>query len=76
MPQAQAIRAITGTAPLMLLDEISAHLDKARRQALFSLLEDLKVQAWMTGTDSHVFDGASPSTVVYHVENGAIRESP
>jgi DNA replication and repair protein RecF len=75
LAQTEAIRAVTGSAPVLLLDEIAAHLDKARRTALFAHLDNLKVQAWMTGTEPELFDGASPSTVVYHVENGTLNES-
>lgn len=75
LAQAQAIRAVTGAAPILLLDEIAAHLDKARRTALFGLLERLGVQAWMTGTEPELFDGASVSTMVYQVDNGTLRES-
>jgi DNA replication and repair protein RecF len=75
LAQTEAIRAVTGSAPILLLDEIAAHLDKARRTALFAHLDGLKVQAWMTGTEAELFDGASGSTVVYHVENGRLTES-
>ncbi len=75
LAQAQAIRSVTGAAPVLLLDEIAAHLDKVRRQALFGLLQDLGVQVWMTGTEPEVFHGARPSAMVYHVENGMLRES-
>ena len=40
----------------MLLDEIAAHYDSARRNALFQELRDLGVQAWMTGADIRLFD--------------------
>jgi DNA replication and repair protein RecF len=75
LAQTEAIRAVTGSAPILLLDEIAAHLDKARRTALFGHLDRLKVQSWMTGTEPELFDGASGSTVVYHVENGRLSES-
>jgi DNA replication and repair protein RecF len=42
-------------APLLLLDEIAAHLDEARRHALFDEILELGVQAWLTGTDAAVF---------------------
>ncbi len=41
--------------PLLLLDEIAAHLDEARRRALFDEILELGVQAWLTGTDAAVF---------------------
>lgn len=44
-----------GAAPILLLDEISAHLDEARREALFVEILRLKTQAWMTGTDRSAF---------------------
>jgi DNA replication and repair protein RecF len=75
LAQTEAIRAVTGSAPVLLLDEIAAHLDKSRRIALFSHLQSLHVQAWMTGTEAELFDGAGPTTVVYHVDNGTLRES-
>lgn len=46
----------SGYAPLILLDEIVAHLDETRRQALFDQIESLSAQAWMTGTDGDLFD--------------------
>jgi DNA replication and repair protein RecF len=75
LAQTEAIRMLTGYAPVLLLDEIAAHLDKARKTALFSHLEGLDIQAWMTGTEAELFDGAGASTVVYHVDNGLLRES-
>ncbi len=57
-----------GLAPLVLLDDIAAHLDSLRRAALFEELTSLGVQAWLTGTDPEVFApfvaaGAQPWTV-------------
>lgn len=44
-----------GIAPLLLLDEIAAHLDEARRAALFEEILALNAQAWLTGTDKSLF---------------------
>src|SRR5581483_4767315 len=44
-----------GVAPILLLDEIAAHLDERRRAALFAELVELGSQAWMTGTDRQPF---------------------
>ena len=44
-------------APVLLLDEVPAHLDEKRRSALFETLATLKTQIWMTGTDRSVFEG-------------------
>ena len=45
-----------GAAPILLLDEIAAHLDAARRAALFDEIVALGTQAWMTGTDQEAFE--------------------
>lgn len=45
-----------GTIPLLLLDEVVAHLDEAKRSALFDELLKLKIQAWLTGTDMSLFE--------------------
>ncbi|HEX2760523.1 MAG TPA: DNA replication/repair protein RecF [Rhizomicrobium sp.] len=59
-------------APLLLLDEIAAHLDAARRAALFEEITALKAQAWMTGTDLSLFEKAQAQ--IFLVENGCFRE--
>ncbi len=44
-----------GRPPILLLDEIAAHLDMARRAALFAALQGLGGQSWLTGTDRELF---------------------
>jgi len=46
---------MTGAAPVILLDEVVAHLDPDRRTALFAALEELGSQVWMTGADPTAF---------------------
>ncbi len=46
-----------GAAPVLLLDEVAAHLDDGRREALAARILDLGAQAWLTGTDDSLFDG-------------------
>jgi DNA replication and repair protein RecF len=48
-----------GRPPVLLLDEIAAHLDAGRRAALFDRLAVMGVQAWMTGTDAALFAGVA-----------------
>jgi len=50
-----------GAAPVLLLDEVIAHLDRDRRRALFEEILALGMQAWMTGTDEAVFAELGPS---------------
>jgi len=55
LANARALTQDQGTKPLILLDEVSAHLDKDRRAALYKEICDLKLQAWMTGTGLELF---------------------
>jgi DNA replication and repair protein RecF len=48
-----------GEVPIVLLDEVAAHLDLARRSALFEAIAAGRGQAWLTGTDTSLFDGMS-----------------
>jgi DNA replication and repair protein RecF len=59
-----------GHAPILLLDEIAAHLDAVRRAALFEEILALGAQAWMTGTDLSLFEGLSARADVFHVTDG------
>ena len=61
-------RARDGLAPILLLDEIAAHLDSMRRAALFEEIHSLSAQAWMTGTDLSLFDGAQAE--IFDVRDG------
>ncbi len=57
LANARALSQATGAAPILLLDEVAAHLDTGRRMALFGEIEALGVQAWMTGTAAELFEG-------------------
>ncbi len=58
--------------PLMLLDEVIAHLDEERREALFEEILALKTQAWMTGTDQEMFKSFDNKVQHFQIENGMI----
>jgi DNA replication and repair protein RecF len=58
-------------APILLLDEIAAHLDVDRRHALYDELVHLGTQAWMTGTDRSAFSGLEGRAGFFHVEDGS-----
>ena len=58
---------LKGRVPVLLLDEITAHLDGARRQALFEAIEDLGAQAWLTGTDESLFESLRQDGQFYTV---------
>lgn len=57
LAHARLLAAERGFAPLVLLDEVAAHLDGERRAALFEALTALGAQAWLTGTDAGLFNG-------------------
>jgi DNA replication and repair protein RecF len=59
-----------GTAPILLLDEIAAHLDEGRRSALFAEILALGAQAWMTGTDYQPFAALAREAQFWSVDNG------
>lgn len=66
LAQARLVAAMSGIAPMVLLDEIAAHFDPSRRRALFAELGTLGGQVIMTGADPQAFadaDGAERFTV-------------
>ena len=69
---ARLVKAMSGMAPLVLLDEIAAHLDPARRGALYQVLAELGGQVWMTGTEPAAFAGLGEDGIVLHVSHGEV----
>ncbi|RVD52345.1 MULTISPECIES: DNA replication/repair protein RecF [unclassified Mesorhizobium] len=63
---------MSGLTPILLLDEIAAHLDGGRRAALFSILEELKCQAFMTGTDAALFSSLRGRAQFLTVDHGTV----
>ncbi|MGI9475548.1 MAG: DNA replication/repair protein RecF [Hyphomicrobiaceae bacterium] len=61
-----------GASPILLLDEIAAHLDEHRRGALFQELLFLGSQAWMTGTDRTAFAQLENKAGFFCVEDGFV----
>jgi DNA replication and repair protein RecF len=59
-------------APVLLLDEVTAHLDKTRRDALFGELSRSKSQVWLTGTDRELFRPLAPEGQFFSVEEGRV----
>jgi DNA replication and repair protein RecF len=57
-----------GVAPLLLLDEGVAHLDKMRRSALFEVIAALKSQVWFTGVEASLFAAMPSETQFYDLE--------
>ena len=63
---------MSGMTPILLLDEIAAHLDSRRRAALFSILEELNCQAFMTGTDAALFSSLKGRAQFLTVDHGTV----
>ena len=66
LANARALAAQIGAPPILLLDEVAAHLDATRRAALYAEISALGAQAWMTGTGPELFDSLSHQSV--HLE--------
>jgi len=59
-------------SPILLLDEVAAHLDARRRAALFDEIEALGLQAFLTGTDDHLFEALAGRAQGVHVEGSGL----
>ena len=62
-----------GAPPILLLDEVAAHLDPGRRQSLFDRLTG-RGQVWMTATEASLFQGIAEATRL-HVETGSVTDA-
>ena len=72
LAHAGLIKDMTGFAPLLLLDEIVAHLDPGRRAALYDALASLGAQVWMTGADPAAFGDIAGRARMLEVRPGTI----
>ena len=72
LAHARLVALSRGRPPLLLLDEIAAHLDAERRAALFDEVVALGVQSWMTGTDADLFKPLAGRAQLLRVADGSI----
>ena len=72
LAEARVSTAWRKRAPLLLLDEVAAHLDSIRRAELFEEIQAIGVQAWMTGTDRYLFEEMHGKACIFQVENGVV----
>ena len=70
LAHATLVAEMTGIVPLLLLDEVVAHLDPNRRAALFGELATLGAQVWLTGADPAAFSEIGSSGEIFDVANG------
>ncbi|MEZ5925431.1 MAG: DNA replication/repair protein RecF [Hyphomicrobiaceae bacterium] len=73
LSHAELVRRLrSGEAPILLMDEIAAHLDESRRRELFAELVALGSQAWLTGTDREPFQSLGGMAQFLAVEGGRV----
>ena len=72
LAHARLITEMTGSAPVLLLDEVVAHLDPARRAALHGELAELGAQVWMTGADPALFAEIKDDAAMIEVNAGRL----
>ena len=75
LAHAGLIKQMTGFAPLLLLDEVIAHLDPSRRAALYDALSLLGAQVWMTGADPAAFGDIVGRAQVFLVRSGVVEQA-
>ncbi len=75
LAHAGLVAEMSGAAPVILLDEVVAHLDPGRRRALYDALERLGAQIWMTGADPAAFAAIAPRAELFEVAPGQVQRS-
>jgi DNA replication and repair protein RecF len=76
LAHAALIGAARGFAPLLLLDEVAAHLDQARRQALYAALAQSPAQVFLTGTDADIFTPLQGIAELFAASPGGLDPMP
>ena len=76
LAEARLATQLSGETPIVLLDEIAAHLDEMRREALFEVLDDLGCQAFLTGTDDAVFAPLGDKAERFAVRDAIVTPAP
>ena len=71
LAHARLIKDMTGFAPLLLLDEVVAHLDPGRRASLYDALSTLGAQVFMTGADPAAFGDIVARAQIFMIRPGA-----
>lgn len=72
LAHARLMAARDKAVPLLLLDEVAAHLDERRRAALFDEIAALGLQAWMTGADPSLFESVGTRAQHLHIADGQV----
>lgn len=72
LAHARLVGEVHNFAPILLLDEVAAHLDEGRRSALYEMLDALGCQAWMTGTDEALFQALEGRANFLRLKDGKL----
>ena len=72
LAHARLIKAERGAPPVLLLDEVAAHLDDTRRAALYEILQELGGQVWLTGTEENLFTAIKDKAQFFEVRDSRI----
>lgn len=72
LAQVNLITEKNGQPPVLLLDEVAAHLDPSRRAILFDILRSKGGQVWMTGTEPSLFETAGDAACYFQLDKGEI----
>lgn len=75
LAHARLVGEMHDATPILLLDEVAAHLDEGRRSALYDMIDALGCQAWMTGTDRNLFSALEQRATFLSVEDGRVEHS-
>lgn len=72
LAHARLVASMSGIMPIILLDEVAAHFDPLRRTALYTNLQNLQAQVWMTGADPELFAEIHPFADILQVSDGVV----
>ena len=76
LAHARMIKNMRGAPPVLLLDEVTAHLDSKRQGSLYEILEDMDAQVWITGTDKEIFSDIKKNAQTFLIENAKLHMQP
>lgn len=74
LAHAKSLLYTRGVSPILLLDEVAAHLDNAKKEAFLTKINSLKLQAWLTTTDLSEFTNLKDMAQFFEVKNNTVRE--
>lgn len=75
LAHARLIAAERDAPPVLLLDEIAAHLDEGRRAALYDILEEMRGQVWLTGADERLFEAIKGRARFFEIKEAEISDT-